>query len=234
MKALAEEFIDPSSNFVLYQLEQKLRQCSRSKPGCRFRWDIPEDKPLRTITSCGEYLKGRTRGRGAFASISSVWEIQNTGDNGKTFALPTSGIASTRVRVFEKLADSSEEEIAMWRMEVGQEDAPGCYFHAQVLGESEGSQFPKWLKIPRIPVPFGISTPTAALEFTLGELFQDRWPQHISQGKFRYETESWRRVLKARFTRALDWERAALEQRSLPTPWLQIKDLQPAPNMFVS
>ena len=84
------------------------------------------------------------------------------------------GNASIRVRILRENAVNAEvTELAMWRMELGAEESPGCFFHIQVLGHKETPPFPASLSVPRLPAL--AFTPMAALEFLLGELFQAAW-----------------------------------------------------------
>ena len=88
----------------------------------------------------------------------------------------------------------------MWRVELGADDAPGCYFHTQILGDREESPFPKSVPIPRLPSPF--VTPMAAVEFVLGELFQDKWQEEAR--RTRDPQRRWRSIQAATLVESVD------------------------------
>jgi len=152
IQQLADNFISKESTYVLHQLKQNLVGIRGAAAGHVYSWGIPENGPLVTKDSEGEYEpSGRGRHK-IFASITSVWEIKPLGPSGsasrvhRKFAL--TGIASTRIRLIERLHGGEVTELAMWRMEVGDEASPGCHFHVQVLGTEQTPPFPNSLSVP--------------------------------------------------------------------------------------
>lgn len=196
-----------------------------------WKLEIPLDRPLRTTVSDGEYEVGGGGGRRIYAKVSSLWIIQRIPPTKKSrpaseFRL--SGLASTRVRILERADNGSgDQEIAMWRMEIGDDASPGCHFHVQVLGDVNVAPFPADVPIPRLPSP--LITPAAIVEFVLGELFQDQWVRELQGGSA--DIDRWRSIQRHRYGRLLDWQRKILGRSS--TPWLAVKTAKPSPDLFV-
>ena len=116
----------------------------------------------------------------------------------------------------------------MWRVEVGDDNAPGCTFHIQVLGECLDPPFPKSLSVPRFPSI--LTTFGDVLEFVLGELFQDDWKKHVNQ-QSRY-VESWRPFQKKRFSRIFNWQENLIKESQGGSPWMSLKQAQPPETLF--
>lgn len=192
-------------------------------------FEVPEYDPIRTKVSRGDY-EASGRGISVYATISSIWDVvriqpDRQRDPARAFRL--AGRASTRVRLFRVQDDVDTEEIAMWRMEIGDAASPGCHFHVQVLGEADTPPFPSLLPIPRLPSV--LFTPAAVLEFVLGELFQGAWTQEL----LRHEADlhRWAPVQRDRLERLLNWHHEVLQQG--PSPWLALKGAKPSGNLFV-
>jgi hypothetical protein len=126
-------------------------------------------------------------------------------------------------------SDGPEREIAMWRMEIGNEALPGCAFHAQILGEAEGGHFPRTLSVPRLPL--FMATPLAALDFFLGELFQNDWPEVAARASA--NTDMWRGIHAPRWERTLDWQKTQIAG-AVGSPWLAVKRTYPQRDLFLS
>ena len=119
--------------------------------------------------------------------------------------------------------------LAMWRIELGAEDSPGCYFHCQILGDRAESPFPKSVPIPRLPSPF--VTPMAAVEFVLGELFQDQWSQTASRAN--HSHQRWRTIQQGRWSNLIRWQKETLD-RGRSSPWMLLKEAKPTDNLFTT
>ena len=140
------------------------------------------------------------------------------------FAL--TGKTSTRVRI-HSAADSAE--IAMWRMEIGDSESPGCHFHVQVRGELDDIPFPKALSVPRLPSLH--TSPLCVLEFVLSELFQRRWDERVAEEA--RHLERWAPIQRQRFSRILAWQIKTLRERAIGSPWVALKREKPEPDLFV-
>lgn len=227
---VADKFIARGSAKVLPRLTADL-EVIRSRPmGNHLPWSIPENLPLCTTTSHGQY--DRHGGRDVFAEISSIWQIEPLEDHNaasirhREFAL--AGLASTKVRIIEGQADAPGQELAMWRVEIGDERSPGCCFHVQVLGQSEDPPFPSSVPVPRFPALF--LTPMSVLEFVLGELFQETWRKHAARDT--PPMQSWREIQRLRLGRLLSWK-AEQVKHSVGPPWTALKSAKPPENLFL-
>jgi hypothetical protein len=134
-------------------------------------------------------------------------------------------------RVFETEADGSKgEELAMWRIEIGDDDSPGCHFHVQIRGEEDDGPFPKRLSVPRLPTC--LASPMAALEFLLAELFQEAWRRHVSA-----ETDalkSWRAIQRERLRKLFEWQSHTVAGLNQASPWSTLKLAKPPADIFVA
>ncbi len=223
LSRLTRRFLDPSSQGIFRRLVETLEQLQNSNDRGQIRWEVAEGVPLRTIES-NLYEPGNRRGGlDVFGEISWCWEIQAIPPaKGNPTQFEVSGIASVKLRVCCKQHDRPDG-IGMWRVEVGARDAPGCHFHTQILGEHDEPPFPHALTVPRLPSLF--VTPMAAIEFFLGELFQDAWAQHIvsDQG----DGPFWNGIQQRRLTDLFDWKREQVG-RSRGSPWIALKMAKPS------
>ena len=227
---LSEKFVTTESRGVLQALKRSLENYRAEPTEGSLSWQISEHLPLRTVISQGKYEKGGNGAHHLYAEISAVWEIQRMRE--RKLAMPAKrfkliGLASTRIRVLcEPLDEAPAREIAMWRMEIGDDNSPGCHFHIQVLGAEE-FPFPKSLPIPRFPGL--IMTPAAATEFVLAELFQDEWASHVSRGGA--DLDRWRPIQKSRWEKLLNWKLRMVAGSA--SPWTAIKSAKPEPGVFI-
>jgi hypothetical protein len=236
IKDVAKNFLDRSANDVLDRLERNLTTIRTARRGTDgLRWEIPLSSPLKTRISQGKYEKGGREGKhDVFGEITSIWIISPSDPKAtsrtlaKTFSV--TGKASVRIRLVEPNSVSGDRELAMWRVELGDVHAPGCYFHIQVLGEDGRIEppFPHSLSVPRLPAL--VFTPMAALEFVIAELFQDEWRQQVAR-----ETpaiQMWRSIQQKRFRSLFAWKYELVKTHS-GTPWTAIKFTNPQPKLFL-
>lgn len=237
MKELSRDFLDPASvTIVLEQLSKSLASIRGTSRGEISRWQISDRHPLKTSWSDGSFERTDQRRRGTHkvcGVITSVWEITPSDPSAtnrrlaKTFDVV--GNASVCVRLVEKMEDGNERELAMWRHELGSDSSPGCYFHTQILGEDGrvDPPFPHSLPVPRLPTL--AFTPMSALEFVLGEIFQDEWAKHAS-----CETPAmmrWRPIQQKRLKQLLEWK-LRLARECTGSPWIALKRGKPGPPEF--
>lgn len=234
LSKFASRFLSPDSRPILLQLRTILENLRSTATERRVDWEIRSDLPIRTIVSRGCYQPDDEGELNVFAEISSLWQVQRVKPLGKKhtraerFAL--SGKASTRVRVFkEKRGGGKGPQLAMWRMEIGAFDAPGCHFHVQILGEETDGPFPKALDVPRLPG--FICTPPAVVEYVIGELFQEQWAQHLSSQTA--DLNRWSPIQRQRLSAVLDWHSEKVKESS-GSPWVGLKQAKPASSLFVS
>ncbi len=156
--------------------------------------------PVRTCSSAGEYENVDRKGKEIFAELSSKWRVIPIGASGRKRPRPRFrlvGLASTCISI----RDDSNQILARWHMDISDHRSPGCYFHVQVSQDRDETPFPSSLPIPRFPN--FLVTPMAALDFILGELFQDRWLKRTSRGV--HEAQRWRSIQKKRWQHLLCW-----------------------------
>jgi len=228
-----DPFLQPTATEVFADLRRQL-ETIRSRPfGEKARWEIAKTRPLFTRLSEGLYEpKGRKGKHKVIGEITSVWEIMpsdpkaNNRTLARTFAL--CGLTSVRVRLLE--GSTSGQVLGEWRMEIASDGAPGCFFHIQVLGEDGRNvpPFPHSLSIPRLPsLAF---TPMTALEFVVGELFQESWREHAVQ-----ETNAmnfWRSIQEKRLMALLDWYQQVIKSTG-GSPWNALKAAVPQEGLFL-
>lgn len=215
---LANPFIDPASANLLNEARAQLRAVAGRRDQSVV-WRVPEERPIRTKKSAGEY-ESRNHGDretkpGVVGLLSFRWEMR-TPDEANFSDLLLTGNATTMIRLLES---DSDRELAMWRMEIGPEDAPGACFHTQIRGAEDKLPFPSSLPVPRLPsLP---PVPMSCLEFLLSELFQYRWRQEVLRG--RDEARFWRDAQKARLGAFLNWQQGVVESAT-GSPLVRLKE----------
>jgi hypothetical protein len=234
--AIAKDFLAPSAEACLQVLADQLgiiqlkAPIGRNDPAAQarpYRWSIPDHQPLLTRPSKA-YEKGKKKGGPLIcARVTSLWEIlpepkRNKYDVSKHFYI--SGIASVRI---EWVDTKDHKSLGSWRMEIADDASPGCYFHAQILGDYEHPPFPRSLPVPRLPCI--ASTPMAVLEFVLGELFQDEWEAHSQNPS--PEMDNWRSTQRHRLLNLLTWQQDLVKDCVFP-PWTTLKSARPSQNVL--
>jgi hypothetical protein len=229
--ALADDFIGAAAKSVLPQFYKELEGYRNAATRDAFDWEIPDSNPLTTVSTT-EYEPGSGGSRRLIGEITTKWQIRKEPSAKKSmlskyFSLV--GIASTRIRLRCIGSDNKPgDQIAMWRMEVGDKKSPGCFFHSQILGESSDFPFPHSLPIPRLPII--ALTPASVAEFLLAELFQDRWGPHVALQV--PHLNRWAPIQRERFCRLLDWKKQQVRKTS-GSPWSSLKAAQPNDDLFV-
>jgi hypothetical protein len=233
MSLIAEDYLtDESQQIVLPNYSRLLEGIRAQRPRTPTRWVIPEGRPLRTIDSSGEYEPGQRRGpHTVFAELTAVWSVLCPEEHGprrqpqKNFVL--SGIASIKVRVMERLEEGTRE-LAMWRVEIGDNASPGCHFHSQIEGERTDPPFPHSLSVPRLPSI--LVSAMAVLEFVLAEMFQSGWQRHAAAESA--EMLRWKTIQKRRLLNLFRWQSQCIE-RAIGSPWTAFKLRKPDSDLFV-
>jgi len=231
LRSIARPFIDPKSVRSLHQLSEDLEGLWSAAPNRDLQWQLGD---LWTMVSDGEYEPGDRKGaRQVLACISGTWDVRPVGVSSQKVKerqkrlLEFYGRASTRVRLFH--ADDTSTQFAMWRMELGDANSPGCYFHVQVLGEEEVPPFPLSVSVPRFPTVF--VTPMGALEFVFGELFQDRWAKTVMENSS--NVQRWNGFQRRRLRQLLKWQCDTVEN-TLTSPWIALKTEKPDATLFLA
>ncbi len=223
---ISHDFLDATAPSILDRFRRRLLD-AKSAPTGRFqRWEIRPEEPIRTIVSDGEYGGGRS----LFAAVDGVWEIDPLGPHntkslgGRLFSL--GGQASARVQLFDA---NTGEECAMWRMEIGDDASPGCFFHTQIRGQVEANPFPKSIDVPRLPT--NVVLLPGAIEFVLAELFQERWAENAARETG--QMKRWRPIQQRRLLGQFAWQ-SRVVATGLGSPWTRLKRERPPADLFTS
>ena len=224
LQSIAREFLDPGTVWALERFKSHLESIWGAREA-EVRLELP---PLRTRPNDGAHEAGnRQGGRSLYAVISGTWDVVPLGTrrhrSGRKLAF--TGIASTRVELYDSRDDDTR--LAMWRLELGDDNSPGCYVHAQILGDSELPPFPKSLPVPRLPSHF--VSPMSTVEYVLGEMFQDKWAKETASGT--NESLHWRGLQQRRLRCLFSWYQRAIEN-PISSPWMTLKSAKPDESMF--
>ncbi len=232
LKQYAKHFLDPETTHVLEQAKSRLQNHQqKTAAGVSLGWAISPEDPLRTKWSVGKSQPGGNSAHKVRAEFSFIWNIRPLDDaewpNKKHFVLD--GKASTVVRVMEELQNPLREEcIAIWKVEVGDQNSPGTHFHVQ-LNDFAKSPFPKSFDVPRLPAL--AMSPLLAVEFAIGELFQDEWRKYAFVNGAAART--WRRIHGPRLARFLKWQADRAAEDIEGSPWMAIKIAKPRRDLLV-
>lgn len=234
IKAHATDFLDKTRIDVLAEAKSTLLGIQASKSTELRRWQIPADRPLRTIWSDGESQPDCRSKYKVRAEFSFIWQVRKLDEGewrqNKYFLLD--GLAST-VTTLVADVDNEEKVIARWTTDVGDSASPGTHFHFQVnrpggKEDSEHFPFPKSLDIPRLPAP--LMSPFLVIDMALGEVFQDRWRKHsLTENK---DSKWWKRIHQDRVLRFLTWQ-ARRVQEFQGSPWMALKLAKPHRELLV-
>lgn len=242
MWKLAADFLDDGTAGVLKNVAEQLETLEYRREAATV--SVDPAWPIKTIPCEGGYERGNGGTyKDLFAELVFKWQLRPLGGARKKRQagrwVEVAGITSTVVRL--KLNhEGTTVDVASWRMEFGDAVSPGAFFHAQIPDASETShqehqastfgKWPHWLPVPRLPIP--ALTPMLGLEFTLAEIFQDRWPQHLASG--RHEVNRWRALQQRRYVNYFEWQRKNAETSGPGSPILATKHAKPAWDMFLS
>jgi len=224
LKNLAERFLNPGTTWSLDHFMTHLYNIGQAREK-EYRLELP---PLWTHPSKKYEACGREGSQEVYAVISGVWDLRPLGNKSPNRTLKFCGIASTKIELYS--SNDSCKRLAMWRLEVGSRKAPGSYIHAQILGDSDDPPFPNWVPIPRLPSIF--VTPMSAVEFALGELFQDEWAKATSGNS--HHPQYWRARQKELLLSLLSWYRDCLDAQHNSSPWLVLKKAKPNGKLFLA
>jgi hypothetical protein len=153
------------------------------------------------------------------------WDLEATGVQ-RDFAqrqFLLSGNASITMRI--RSSTNREREFAVWKMEIGVADSPGCFFHSHTASLGQQSSLIPVPRLPNILITFG-----DCIEFLLAELFQDSWAAHASA-----ETSAsaqWRRLQASRLNRIIEWQKERLT-KTKGASWTALKNSKPPDDIFV-
>ena len=224
LQSIARGFFDPGTIWALEQFNSYLESIWGAHEA-EIRLELP---PLRTRPNEGAHEAGHRRGgQSVYAVISGAWDVVPLWPSrrrpGRELAI--SGIASTRVELYDRRDEGTR--LAMWRLELGDDNSPGCHVHAQILGDSEWPPFPNSIPVPRLPSHF--VSPMSTIEYVLGEMFQDEWAKETASGT--NDSLHWRGLQQRRLRCLFSWYQRAIED-PVSSPWMALKSAKPDASMF--
>ena len=224
LKIIGNRFLDSQSLWTLEQFSSELQSIGGTRGESARNIKL---QGLHTMPSNQYEIGSRRGGQKIHAVISGTWGLRPLGNRpAPGRKVEFCGNASTKIELYA--SDDSETRLAMWRMELGADDSPGCYVHAQILGDSDDPPFPKSVPIPRLPSIF--VTPMSAVEFVLGELFQDEWAKATAGNSS--EMLFWRALQQKRLQSLFSWYQSELKN-SVSSPWMTLKAAKPDGELFV-
>ena len=241
MQGLAGKFLENEDLGALANVKEQVERLSYTQQkttiATRANW------PIRTKRCNGGYERQEGgQYKDLFGELTFRWELKPLGQasktRGTTREAELAGIASSVVRLKVGQGESNVP-VASWRMELGDNVSPGAFFHAQIpdttgpisveANQTPLTMWPTWLPVPRLPIP--PITPMLALEFALGELFRDKWRDHIGGGG--HDADRWRSLQRERYVRFYDWQKKIAETSGLGSPLTSVINAKPEYDIFV-
>lgn len=229
--SLARDFLDVESHSVLGSWSADLSTIGNRDTTKPALWKISPERPIRTKQTKQFEPNGRKVQQSVWGELSFVWEVARVSTDTRKkerTLICLNGKASTKVRIYTQI-DDAKTCIAQWQVEIGSHDSPGWHFHVGLCREENDGHFPKWLSVPRMPGL--LVAPTDALDFMLGELFQDDWKKQVSNEKF--ENVELGKAQKSRIYGMSKWHTAELEAGN-GSAWNRLKRSQPRADIFTS
>ena len=181
---LAKDFLALESHPVLASWGADLRTIGNRPSTKPAVWQIAQERPLRTIMTEGFEPNGRKAQQAVWGELTFKWSVNRVSIDNRNHdsgLLCLNGLASTKIKVFT-FENGLKTLIAQFQVEVGDSKSPGWHFHVGLCTDNANGHFPKWLSVPRVPGM--LVAPTDALDFMLGELFQDEWKKKVSSDTF--------------------------------------------------
>ncbi len=228
LRGLAASFLDPASPYGLDELKGEFQGLLAR--GGTYTLQIPQLRPLKTRVSDGEFEPPNKKStRRVYGSITGIWEVEAATHSLRDLDRPQRQVRPTQLigftgkasTVFEVKDEESEEIVACWKMELGDANSPGYFFHTFA---SYDHGFP----VPRHPNVF--ATPMSAIGFALCELFHGAWEETVSGTSD--APNRWRSIQAKRFEALLKWQ---LEQvaKTTSSPWCSLKVAKPDSALFL-
>lgn len=240
LKKVAHPFFERGTGWQFDELRSMVQSLQGGTVGRSIDIELAR---VRTRPSNGDYEPRGRKGKPVFAEMYGVWSIcsrdadpkDTTASTSKGKRARGSGSSKRLIEFTDKaslvteLFDKSGNRLAMWKTEHGDRRSPGCHFHVQILQDSATPPFPKSLPVPRFPTIF--VSPMAAIEHTLGELFQDKWTKALTANGGQ-EILYWRKLQKARLRQIFRWQQSEIED-AMSSPWAALKDAKPLRATFM-
>ena len=229
-ESLAKRKLTQSSLRRLVELREQLHNHARAAEGSLVVWATDPDKPIETIPNKGSHQPGRSdHGVSLKAKISFVWRFEAIGQPSKNkpcWRVVVLKDSSVKVRLYlasdcNDLLSNDGSCVAAWDFDVGNDQSPGCHFHAKYHECDEVRRMAfQGVDVPRLPT--FIFMPTDVIEYVVGELWQDECEKLALNSDF----QEWYKFSKKRSARVLEWHRAQASE-AVGSPWMVIKTTKP-------
>ncbi len=230
----AREFLDGHTSKAIGELVGNLTRYQQANTDTTYAWETVSHTQIRTKPNEGAHQKN-SKGVNLYGTVDFKWEIRNTslGKRRKKrhpYAIfQLAGVASTTIKLWRSGNQEAHDNggmgcvVGCWNFDVGNHDSPGCHFHVQIPEKSEPWQYP--IDIPRWPSL--LLTPADAVDFVLGELFQQEWRRHRRAANSRWKTTQQQRLEKL-----ATWIQEQIKQADV-SPWLHFKSAKPPNKLFL-
>lgn len=222
LETVSKRFLDTASAGKIQSAAEQLRYALKERSRARgehrrFRWIVPKDEPIRTIQSTGDYQADGQGAHTVLGELSFVWEMEASSSQGYAVLVDNASISCTVTTVADRLV------LAEWNFDIGDAQAPGTLFHVQQKLGADGLDVPRWHSL--------VVTPADALDFLLGELFQEEWPK--TQSAKTTDTARFRSA-QVGLTKALVCGvLSSIDQMSDRSALMSLKQWQPPRRIFV-
>ncbi|GAB4567959.1 MAG: hypothetical protein Tsb0020_20950 [Haliangiales bacterium] len=230
----AREFLAGDTSKAIGALVGDLMRYQQANTDRKHAWETVPHTQIRTKSNEGAH-QGKSKGVNLYGTVDFKWEIRNTslGQRRKKRQRYTNfqlaGVASTTIKLWHSGKQEAQDNggtgyvVGCWNLDVGNHESPGCHFHVQIPEKSEPWQYP--IDIPRWPSL--LLTPADAVDFVLGELFQQEWRRHR-----RAANSSWRNIQQQRLEKLATWIQERIKKADEP-PWLHFKFAKPPNKLFL-
>lgn len=228
---LARTKLTADSLVRLDRLQATLDNIFRAEPGAVLQWATSRDAPIKTKPNKGAHQPGREgKGYDLQAEIGFTWELELVGKYSRQRPANRFVVlkdSSVKVRIVEVGEGAKKECVAGWDFDLGNHQSPGCHFHAK-YHEAEETRREVYsdVDIPRLPT--FIFMPTDAIEFVIGELWQDDCERLAVNSEY----SEWYKFAKDRMGRVFDWYLMRIK-KTAGSPWMSIKTSKPEPLLLL-
>lgn len=222
-KDVVNEKITPISLNRIDILLRSMDQLAKAAPGQSLVWST-EGGAIETIPNEGNHQVGRCgHGRSLSGKLEFKWMIEPCGlpNRRQPLARPFA-LRNSSIRIaFRDL--SLGISVACWDFDIGDHQSPGCHVHAKFAPiQQEERAALSDVDVPRLPSI--ILTPMDAIDFMVGELWQEEWLR-ISAGTS-VELKAWRQYPKRRLLKLLEWYLGEVRDAQ-GAPWNHLKRAKP-------
>jgi hypothetical protein len=229
--AIAKGYLAAENRTFLEKHAESFLALSSVAQGTQKRWSTGR-MSIRTKASEGDYQPDSRGGRKLFAIINFVWDLEFLGTPNTNFPLNRHALLhNSSIRI--ELHDHEEQgagPVACWDFDVGNHESPGCHFHAKAhtvrLAKDDSLSD---VDVPRLPSL--IFMPSDAIDFIIGELWQDEWKRKSVSVDSQFD--AWRKICRERMRKLFEWHQLILRD-SKASAWMALKTAKPTWTLLCS